>query len=61
MSKNKNKEPDEKIIWSIIVGTILALCVWLCVMVYQVDREMETMKSTVNEIHTILSKLEHLK
>ena len=61
MSKNKNTEPDEKIIWSIIVGTILALCVWLCVMVYQVDREMETIKSTVNEIHTILSKLEHLK
>ena len=61
MSKNKNTEPDEKINWSIIVGTILALCVWLCVMVYQVDREMETIKSTVNEIHTILSKLEHLK
>ena len=61
MSKNKNTEPDEKIIRSIIVGTILALCVWLCVMVYQVDKEMEAIKSTVNEIHTILSKLEHLK
>jgi hypothetical protein len=56
MKKNK-QEVDNALVISVLAATAGALLAWNCIVVYDIQKDVKEIKTTVNTMHKTLTKL----
>jgi|TARA_B110000196_G_scaffold300723_1_gene294291 hypothetical protein len=54
----KVKKVDDKVVLSVLIGMVLALLMWTCIVVYDIQKDVKDIRATLDSIQETLKSID---